>query len=368
MTTTSIRTSRQRRAPLAHLRLLVAALAALALLASGCADDDATTDAGNAAESGATASDSDAADGGSDDAADEDPAADDAASEEEETTTTAVADEPAMDLTDAAVVTVTEQGAEPRVELRLQLEPGQTETMIMNQVQELSQSIGGQAGPDVGAIGMIIEQELTSAAAGDGLIEISSIVTSVAVDENTDPLIAGELQTALDDMTGITTNSIVDDRGRVLGTEIDGLDAIDPTIADTMDQLTSNSQFAHPLPEEAVGVGAKWEVSQILQLNGLDVEQITTYEVLSIDGSVVELALASEQLVEPGDELVANGASATVVLWEGVSSASVTYDLTSMVPTSEAQVFANQEFEFGPGAEKTLLEQSIQTTLTVSRG
>jgi len=194
------------------------------------------------------------------------------------------------------------------------------------------------------------------------------VITSATVDEGTNPLVATELQTALDGMVGITTTSIVDDRGRVRGAEVDGLAALDPTAASTVQQMTTNSQFSHPLPEEAVGVGATWQVSQLIPVNGIDVEQVTSYEVLSIDGTVVELALAAEQFVEAGDQLEAGGATATVLLWEGITSASITLDLTAMVPSSTAQLFANQELELGPGAEKTVLEQSIQTTITISRG
>ena len=286
----------------------------------------------------------------------------------EETTTTVAVEDPDVDPLDAAEVTVLDQGMEPRVELRLQIEPGQSEVMVVTQEQEISQTIGGQTGPDIGAIGMVIEQQLTSSDAGADLLTFTSLVTSATVAEDTNPLIAAELQTALDGMVGVTTRSVVDTRGRVLKTELDGLQSIDPVIADTMEQLTTNSQFAHPLPEEPVGVGAQWQVTQLLELNGLEVEQVTSYEILAMDGSVVELALASEQFVAEGSELVAEGATATVLLWEGISSASISYDLTSMVPSSMAQLFANQELEFGPGAEKTVLEQSIQTTVNISQG
>ncbi|MDH3681621.1 MAG: hypothetical protein OEV40_16925, partial [Acidimicrobiia bacterium] len=141
---------------------------------------------------------------------------------------------------------------------------------------------------------------------------------------------------------------------------------LDPTLASTMEQMITNSQFAHPLPEEAVGVGARWEIIQLLPVNGLDVEQITSYEVVAIDGSVVELAATTEQIVPVGSEMVAGGASATVVAWESISSGSIRLDLTSMVPASSSQLFASQEFEFGPGAEKTVLKQTIETQVEIS--
>ncbi|MGI9614482.1 MAG: hypothetical protein ACR2QO_16345 [Acidimicrobiales bacterium] len=372
MRTTTSQTGPAPVGPRHNLRVLLVLIAAVALFISSCASSDSdSTDAGSDSADNAEEASGDTEEAGetSEEAGADD--SDDAESTEdatEETTTTVAVEDPEVDPLDAAEVMVLDQGMEPRAELRLQIEPGQSEIMVVTQEQEISQTIGGQSGPDIGAIGMVIEQQLTSSDAGADLLTFTSLVTSATVAEDTNPLIAAELQTALDGMVGVTTRSVVDTRGRVLKTELDGLQSIDPVIADTMEQLTTNSQFAHPLPEEPVGAGAKWQVTQVLDLNGLEVEQVTSYEILAMEGSVVELALASEQFVAEGSELVADGTTATVLLWEGITSGSITYDLTSMVPTSTAQLFANQELEFGPGAEKTVLEQSIQTTLTVSQG
>lgn len=362
-----------------YLRLLLAALAAVTLLTAGCASSDTSTDA--AGEATGEATDSSESDGGESDGqsgdngtgdggdASGDAATDaadaDNADAEDTTATTTMTDDA---LAEAAEVTVLDPGSEPRIELRLQIEPGQSETMVITQVQEIKQVIGGQAGPDLGAIGMVIEQDMMSSTAGGDLLTITSLIKSATVEEETNPLVATQLQTALDGLVGATSQSTVDTRGRVLATELGGLDTLDPTTSATMEELLSSSQFAHPLPGEPVGVGATWQIVQMLPAGGLEVEQITTYEILAIDGSVVELALSTEQLVDEGQKLEAGGSSATVLQWEGISSGSITYDLTSMVPASTAQLIANQELEFGPGAEKTVLEQSIQTSVVVTAG
>ena len=45
--------------------------------------------------------------------------------------------------------------------------------------------------------------------------------------------------------------------------------------------------FAHlavPLPEEAVGPGAKWEVRMPIKTQGMTIDQTATYEVVSLEG------------------------------------------------------------------------------------
>ena len=61
-------------------------------------------------------------------------------------------------------------------------------------------------------------------------------------------------------------------------------------------------------------------------------------------------------------------ATATVVSWDSITSGSITFDLTSMVPETSSQLLATQEFEFGPGAEKTVLKQTIETQIEITAG
>lgn len=356
---------------------LLAMLATAALLAASCGstgDADDQTLSGDSAESTDTESTSEADDDTNGDAGAGDAGTSTTGTSEPEpeddasTTTELLAGDANVDLSDAAEVIVNDPGAEPRVLLRTQVAPGQREVMVMVQTQEIQQEIGGEAVPSAGAIPMIIEMDLEAESSGGSLLTYNSIITDVSLDDSLDPQIAAQVQPNLDAMVGMTTTAILDDRGRVLTSEIGGTDGLDPTLVATVEQMTSNSQFAHPLPDEPVGVGATWQIAQNLQVSGLDVVQLTDYEVLSIDGTVVELGLATEQFVPVGSEMVAGGATATVLAWESINSGSIIFDLTSMVPASTSQGLAVQEFEFGPGTEKTVLKQTIETKIEVSPG
>jgi hypothetical protein len=48
--------------------------------------------------------------------------------------------------------------------------------------------------------------------------------------------------------------------------------------------------FAHvtlPLPEEAIGPGAKWEVKMPLESQGMKINQVATYELVSVEGDLL---------------------------------------------------------------------------------
>src|ERR1035437_4195643 len=52
-----------------------------------------------------------------------------------------------------------------------------------------------------------------------------------------------------------------------------------------MDQMKSFvTQLVAPLPEEAVGPGAKWEVKMPIKTQGMTIDQTVTYEVASLEG------------------------------------------------------------------------------------
>jgi hypothetical protein len=55
-----------------------------------------------------------------------------------------------------------------------------------------------------------------------------------------------------------------------------------------MDQMRESfSSMAAPLPEEAVGPGARWEVRMPIKSQGMVIDQTTTFELVSIEGERV---------------------------------------------------------------------------------
>ncbi|MDH3682070.1 MAG: hypothetical protein OEV40_19220, partial [Acidimicrobiia bacterium] len=151
---------------------------------------------------------------------DSDDQADSDTSTTEQPTTSALAGDANVDLSDAAQVAVLDAGAEPRTQLRTRITPGQSETLVMVQTQDIRQEIAGQASPGAGPIPMIIEMDLRADSMGGTLLTYTSDITSVAVGEGVDPTLAAQLEEGLQVMIGLRTMSVVDDRGRVLTTEI----------------------------------------------------------------------------------------------------------------------------------------------------
>ena len=54
-------------------------------------------------------------------------------------------------------------------------------------------------------------------------------------------------------------------------------------------------QLVTPLPEEAVGVGAKWEVKAPVQSHSIKIDQTANYELVSVEGEQLKTKSTSTQ-------------------------------------------------------------------------
>ncbi len=105
-------------------------------------------------------------------------------------------------------------------------------------------------------------------------------------------------------------------------------------------------------PDAAVGVGARWEVREALEVGGLTifrptVFQKTEYEVVSIDGATVSLRVKTEQKGPPqplndpslpiSNQGVAFGVDNRLQSLSGSGSGTVVVHLDSLVPVSDRQ-------------------------------
>lgn len=268
-----------------------------------------------------------------------------------------------FDLSGVPEVTVLEPGAEPRVELRLEIPDGLSEVMVATQGQSIVQVFDGESGPDLGATVTEITTDLTAEEVDD-LLEIASIVSDAVVVDAPDAQARTLTEAGLASVVGVETITVLDERGRALDIEVLNLDALDPALAAEIEQTGTSDQLQVPLPEEAVGVGATWEVVQQIPAAGLELEQVLVYELVAVDLPIIELKVTGTQSVPAGAVLEAQGTEATVVSWQLDIDGTMTQDLSTMVPTSSVDVFGTQVFDFD-GLE---LEQTIETSSSIAPG
>lgn len=191
------------------------------------------------------------------------------------------------------VVTVLGTGAEPRRALRYTATAGSKERVDLTMRMSLAMTMGEQSMPpmDIPAIRMGLTTDVNSITPS-GDVTFTFGFAEMSMEGGGMPPGAGD---ALKGITGVIT---MNDRGVVKSTKLDLAMITDPSIK----QLLSSAgieKLAAPLPEEALGVGARWEVRQPIEVNGIRTDQKMVFEVTAMDASTATMKVTTEQTAAP---------------------------------------------------------------------
>ncbi len=228
-------------------------------------------------------------------------------------------------------------GAEPRKALRLSGKPGDKQSMTMTMKMSMNVGAGGEQAMamKIPAIKMPFDVTTTSVAeSGDISYDIVMRDPNVVEDADSMPGMLDAMKASLGSMKGLSGKGTVSNRGFNKATDLKLPADANPQFRQVMDQMNL-SQMSSPLPEEAVGPGAKWEVTMPIQSQGLSLEQKSTCEVVSIEGSIVKLKTsivqnaANQKIENPA----APGLEMTLKQMTGSGTGTTTMDLRKLMPT-----------------------------------
>ncbi|MEM9493127.1 MAG: DUF6263 family protein, partial [Myxococcota bacterium] len=117
---------------------------------------------------------------------------------------------------------------------------------------------------------------------------------------------------------------------------------LDPQIKQMMGSAEQNmKQMSSPLPAEAVGVGAKWELHQQMKQNGIELKQVTTFELIELNGDKGKLKASVRQKADPQSVSMPNGVNADLVSLNSSGEGIVNFDLSKLVPNSSIAIKNN---------------------------
>lgn len=209
--------------------------------------------------------------------------------------------------TDGRVVLL-RPGQEPRRTLRYRMEEGRTYEMTALSSSRVTMTQRGteEKPPAVTQVPRTLTRlDVTVQESREGRTHLAWTVAAARLTEAESPT-EGEdedrasFTAALSRLEGVRGHVVVSDRGLEIEAELDAdpEGTVLPQIAQTMRQTLR--QATVPLPAEPVGVGAKWEVTEVQEAMGMRVTITTTYEVRALDGDVLTVrtsvaAIAPEQ-------------------------------------------------------------------------
>jgi hypothetical protein len=180
-----------------------------------------------------------------------------------------------------------------------------------------------------------------------------------------------ELTEGLQGLVGVAGTGRSTDRGSLAALELDLPDDLDPAVA-TQLRLAEEGLAALgvPLPREAVGVGARWRVTDRVTSSGVAVRRTTTYEISSLDGDRVGYtATVTLREVEPGPvdaPGLPDGLDVELISADGTASIRGTLDLGSPVSPARGETHVRQVLEVtAEGGPPTRVTQDIDVALAV---
>ena len=139
----------------------------------------------------------------------------------------------------------------------------------------------------------------------------------------------------------------MNDRGRTLSANMkvpEGAPADVKQMIDSMQRGVQN--FSAPLPDEPVGLGAKWEVRMVIEAGGLRLNQTATYTLkeLSSDGYSADVSLkqssGKQEMKLPN---LPPGTTVEVQSMTGEGAGTLRAQLNHLVPTSKLELTSAME-------------------------
>jgi hypothetical protein len=134
-----------------------------------------------------------------------------------------------------------------------------------------------------------------------------------------------------------------------------------------MDQMKDSfANLSSPLPEEAIGPGAKWEVRMPLKSQGMSIDQTTTYELVSLKDDRLNTRVTINQTASK--QKVQSPAMPDMKLdllkMTGTGTGEVSLNLGQILPFSGALTsHTDLEMGMGAGAQQQIMGMKMDIDL-----
>lgn len=267
-------------------------------------------------------------------------------------------------------VRLLEPGIGERTVLRWKPEAGIPVRVRMVMHMQMSMAFDGQKLPGAELPGFAFNIVVTADNPNElGHFPVRSVYEKVELVGETEPMIRDALLQALRPLEGAEMQFVIDDRGLLQSMDLRNFA---PQVLEMLGGERALRQMieslADPMPEEAVGVGAKWEVKQIMRApNAPVIESVVEYELLSRDGDQLNLKITSTQTGKEQDfDVGVPGAQAKLNSASGSYHGTAFVRLSRLVPvnaTNEGQM----EFSFTitERGRTQRMDQTIRMKVTI---
>ncbi|MEM8642772.1 MAG: hypothetical protein AAGG51_28720 [Cyanobacteria bacterium P01_G01_bin.54] len=229
-------------------------------------------------------------------------------------------------------------GAQPRQIFRFTPTLGAQQRMVLVMQADTLATMGEQTLPTLTlpAITMTVDTTVTDVAA-DGAYTGQFVYQDLSVGESElPPNFIAALREQLQALDGLAGEFRFDAQGNLQDFDLTLPETSNPLVQQLAQQLSDTlKQISNPFPAEAIGLGAQWRVPQTVAVNGLEFTQLSTYELVAVQGDRLTLQFESEQSGAgnlggfPG---VVEGFEPEIESLKSAGSGELTLDLGQLLP------------------------------------
>jgi hypothetical protein len=266
-------------------------------------------------------------------------------------------------------------GTGAKQKLRFQPPVNFKQTAIITMNMDMAMLIAGQPLPTFKQPATVatLQIKVTKIEAnGDIHYEFSYSDVDLVGDTNLSPQVLNTLRSQIQNLVRLKGSAIVDNYGYIKKINLVWPTGLDPNLKQMMQQMfNSLEQFSSPLPQQAVGIGARWRVTSTLNIGGMNLKQITTYQLVNLKKGVATLKIDVEQIA-PSQKLTTPGLPPGVTLTlkshKAIGQGQAIVALNQLMPISSTMSLLSntQMTQKNPGSvEETTMNQKLSIEMII---
>lgn len=231
-------------------------------------------------------------------------------------------------------------GAQPRQTLRFTPQAGTKETADMQMDMDMSMSMNGNRAPEFKIPGTNLKfNTVVNKVEPNGDIHYDFSYTNVDLvgQSNLPPTAIEGMRREMKKIEGFKGNVIVDNMGHTKKANFILPKNFNPALKQMLDQMTNSiEQLSAPIPKQAIGKGAKWQVTSQIDFNGINLQQSATYELIDIQNGVATINVSLAQQTPGVQKMVLpqapKGMSMTLQSYNGTGTGQIKMSLKRIMP------------------------------------
>ncbi|MGI2906197.1 DUF6263 family protein [Tolypothrix sp. VBCCA 56010] len=267
-------------------------------------------------------------------------------------------------------------GAEPRQELRFKPTVGNKETANMTMSTDINMLVDGKAAPalKIPTTAITLNTVVSKVEPnGDVNYEFSYSDVDLIGKSTFPPEVLNNMRSQIKKLKGLKGSVIIDNRGYTKKANFVIPQDLDPSLKQIINQMSSSiEQLSSPVPQEAVGIGAKWRTISEVNLGGIKLKQIAINELVEIKDGIASLNISIEQQAPKATNLnlpqTPKGINITLRSYNGNGQGQALINLNKLMPISSKLSIQSQtqmSLKSTGSVEETTMNQDTSIQINI---